>query len=420
VLSELPWYIFMILASSSHKFMNSAVPASAQTLGEVHVTPQASLRNQSIPWYCYAVALGATSILVGIIWDISWHSAIGRDTFWTPAHMAIYFGGTLGGLCCGWLVLKATFWPASAERAGSVRLWGFYGPLGAWVSIWGALAMLTSAPFDNWWHEAYGLDVEILSPPHSVLAAGMYTLVGGALLLLLSLQNRSVEQGAVPGSLMFVYAGGIMLAMYTIMFTEKSLAHQQHTATFYKLSCWLYPGLLVMLARASKLRWPATTVALIYTGLTCAAIWILPLFAATPKLAPIYNPVTHMVPPQFPHLFIVPGLAIDLWFRWIGRGRGAWRDWLLIPLIAVSFVGLFLATQWHFSKFLISPAAENWFFAGNGFWTFADQRGEHWHRFWGLDRDPLTLKAVGICLLLALASTRIGLWLGNWMAKVHR
>ena len=43
----------------------------------------------------------------------------------------------------------------------------------AWVAIWGAIAMLTSAPFDDWWHNAYGLDVKIVSPPHMVLAAGI-------------------------------------------------------------------------------------------------------------------------------------------------------------------------------------------------------------------------------------------------------
>ncbi|HXG47040.1 MAG TPA: hypothetical protein VNO52_05400 [Methylomirabilota bacterium] len=378
-------------------------------------------RKARLPWYCYAVALGATSILIGIVWDISWHSTIGRDTFWTPAHMAIHLGGILGGLSCGWLVLRATVGPDSAERAASVRLWGFRGPLGAWVTIWGALAMLTSAPFDNWWHEAYGLDVEILSPPHSVLAAGMYLLVAGALLLLLSEQNRSpAPAGAVPGSRLFLYIGGIMLCMCSIMVTERSLAHQQHAALFYKISAAQYPLLLVGLARASKLRWPATTVALVYTGLTCAAVWILPLFPATPKLAPIYNPVTHMVPPQFPHLLVVPALAIDLWFRWLGRGHGAGRDWLLVVLIALSFVGLFILAQWHFAKFLISPAAENWFFAGNGFWPFYNSRGDHWHRFWRVTEDPLSAQAVGITVALALVSTRLGLWWGNWMARVRR
>ena len=42
-----------------------------------------------------------------------------------------------------------------------MRIFGLRAPLGAFMCGWGALAMLTSAPFDNWWHEAYGLDVKV-------------------------------------------------------------------------------------------------------------------------------------------------------------------------------------------------------------------------------------------------------------------
>ena len=59
-------------------------------------------------------------------------------------------------------------------------MWGFYGPLGAFITAWGGVAMLVSAPFDDWWHNAYGLDVKILSPPHTVLAAGIIAIELGA------------------------------------------------------------------------------------------------------------------------------------------------------------------------------------------------------------------------------------------------
>src|SRR4029434_8758119 len=110
---------------------------------------------------------------------------------WTPAHMAIYLGGVLAGGASGWLAIQSTFGSAAGRRDAAVSILGLRAPVGAWVSIWGAIAMLTSAPLDDWWHNAYGLDVEILSPPHSVLAAGMYFHVVGGLLLVLSLQNRS-------------------------------------------------------------------------------------------------------------------------------------------------------------------------------------------------------------------------------------
>src|SRR5216684_2984876 len=103
----------------------------------------------SPPWHVWAVLVAATSAVVGVIWDISWHRTIGRDTFWTPAHMAIYASGIIAGVSCGWLVLKTTFAGDESDRATSVHFWGFRGPLGAWLCIWGALAMIVSAPFDN-------------------------------------------------------------------------------------------------------------------------------------------------------------------------------------------------------------------------------------------------------------------------------
>ena len=42
-------------------------------------------RAATVPWYLYAALLGSTAIVVGLLWDISWHMTIGRDTFWTPA-----------------------------------------------------------------------------------------------------------------------------------------------------------------------------------------------------------------------------------------------------------------------------------------------------------------------------------------------
>ncbi len=74
---------------------------------------------------------------------------------------------------------KQFFLTSSPQRVGaatqspSVKVLGFRGPLGAFIVLWGGIAMLTSAPFDNWWHNAYGLDVTVVSPPHILLMTGM-------------------------------------------------------------------------------------------------------------------------------------------------------------------------------------------------------------------------------------------------------
>ena len=176
-----------------------STPAAAAThLGTLtHERASAS----TIPWSIYAVLFASTSVVLGVMWDISWHRSIGRDTFWTPAHLAIYLGGVVSGLTCGWVALKTTFAGSNDELGASVRFWGFRAPLGAWVCIWGAFAMVTSAPFDDWWHNAYGLDVKIISPPHMLLAAGIAAIQCGAMLMALGCQNRAAGDRRLLGRL---------------------------------------------------------------------------------------------------------------------------------------------------------------------------------------------------------------------------
>ena len=132
-----------------------------------------SVRATAISWYIWSSVLAVTSTTIGLYWDISWHIGIGRDTFWTPAHMAIQLGAVITGFSCAYLILRTTFADGAARRENSVRIWGLRGPLGAFIAAWGGFCMLTSAPFDNWWHESFGLDVMILSPPHVVLILGI-------------------------------------------------------------------------------------------------------------------------------------------------------------------------------------------------------------------------------------------------------
>jgi len=85
------------------------------------------------PWYCRAMVVAGLFILIGIVWDISWHTVIGRDTFWTPAHMAIYLCGILAGVVSACLILSTTFDRNSPLRESSVAMWGFRGPVGAFL-----------------------------------------------------------------------------------------------------------------------------------------------------------------------------------------------------------------------------------------------------------------------------------------------
>ena len=164
-----------------------------------------------VPWYLWCSALAVTSAYVGGYWDISWHRSIGRDTFWSAPHMAIYACGILAGIASGYLILTTTFGRGGPLQDVSVGIWGLRGPLGAFISAWGGVAMLTSAPFDNWWHNAYGLDVKIISPPHMVLAAGFFGIEIGTVMLLLAFMNRAQPQLRPALERLFLYVGGTVL-----------------------------------------------------------------------------------------------------------------------------------------------------------------------------------------------------------------
>src|SRR6185503_15375347 len=173
-----------------------AAPLEARDLSippreETRVAVETPALETSDAWHAYAVVGAASAVMIGVYWDISWHMSIGRDTFWTPAHLVVQAGGLVAGFSSAYVALRTTFRGTPEQRRNAIRFWGFRAPLGAWVCIWGCLAMLTSAPFDNWWHEAYGLDVRIVSPPHIVLALGIVSITLGALLLTLARQNQT-------------------------------------------------------------------------------------------------------------------------------------------------------------------------------------------------------------------------------------
>src|SRR5215212_1169963 len=263
-------------------------------------------------WHAYTAVVAAACVMIGVYWDISWHMSIGRDSFWTPAHLLIQAGGLTAGLSSGYVALKTTFFGTDAERNAAVSFWGFRAPLGAWTCIWGCGAMLTSAPFDNWWHNAYGLDVRIISPPHAVLAIGIYSIVVGALLLTLAQQNRAEEHTQRRLAWVLAATGGLFIMNFALFLTEYGERRMMHSALFYEVTALAFPLALTAMARAIKLRWAATSAAVFFTGVSLALMWTLQLFPATPKLGPIYQHVTHMVTLSFPLLVIVPAFFIDL------------------------------------------------------------------------------------------------------------
>jgi len=368
-------------------------------------------------WHVYAVVASAAMVVVGLLWDISWHMSIGRDTFWTPAHLLIQGGGLVAGVSSGLLALRTTFRGTAEEKASAVSFWGFRAPLGAWVCILGCGAMLASAPFDDWWHDAYGLDVRIVSPPHIVLGLGMMGIVLGALLRTLALQNASDGPTRQRAAMLFAAASGFFLSILAILLFEDSSRTAMHNGVFYRTLSRVFPVLLVAVAVAGRSRWPATTAALVYTAVIAGTSWVLMLFAATPKLGPIYQNITHYVPLDFPLLLIVPAFALDLTWRRV-RDR-SW--WIASAALGAAFLVSFIAVQWPFADFLMR-FGRNWFFHIDNFVYWRTMESAQFAYRFRPPRpgDPALPVLLAWALLYATLASAVGRAWGRWMTRVQR
>ncbi len=370
----------------------------------------------SIPWYIWMSALGVASAMIGVHWDISWHRTIGRDTFWTPAHLAIQLCGVLAGITCGYLILATTF-TNSPLRASSVNVLGFRGPLGAFISAWGGFTMITSAPFDDWWHNAYGLDVKILSPPHIVLALGMAGVEIGALVLICALMNRSSGAQRSKLELLFLYIASMIAVMLTTVILELTHRVLLHSAGAYRAVALLIPAVLAIASRATGRRWAATIVTGFYTIFMLGMLWILPLFPAQPKLGPVFNPVTHFIPNGFPLLLIVPALALDL----LGARMKGWKMWRVAVVSGVLFVAVYFAAQWPFADFLQSPLARNPIF-GSTYESYNQNPRGFAMTFRFAPPDSPSEFQIGMLMafVFGILSTWVGLATGDWLKRVRR
>lgn len=387
-----------------------------------------------VPWTVWACVSASILIAIGLYWDISWHETIGRDSFWTPAHLLIQLGGLLTALVCAMTIFSATFQPNSLARTSSVNVLGFSGPLGAFIAAWGGLAMVTSAPFDNWWHEAYGLDVKILSPPHILLAIGIAGIVWGGLVLTVAEMNRA--EGAQRSRLqrLCLLLGGFVIVHSMILrleYTNKVLLHS--SVSYIALGA----GFLLVLeapARAARHRWARTIMTGIYSLFTVLMLWILPLFPASPKLGPVYQPITHMVPLPWPILLVVPAFVLDLLWPIIEKPliekplvekKTFWENvprWQQALFGGVAFMAVLVAVQWPFATFLMSPAARNWFFHPANFPYFTPPNAAT-VRFVFVkfdDTAAMFWRGMGIAFAASVISLWLGIIFGNWLKRVQR
>ncbi len=369
--------------------------------------------RDTLGWPTWCAVASSLTVAFGVHWDIAWHRSIGRDAFWSPPHVAIYAAAVLAATAALARIVPATF---GGRRAfdGGAHVLGFRGPLGAFISSWGGAAMIASAPFDDWWHNAYGLDVKILSPPHVVLAIGILCLHLGALVMLAGAMNRADGDARRRLESLVVAIGGMVLVAVFTIFMEKTVRDEMHRGSFYLIVALFAPFVLAAMARATGRRWAGTQAAGVYSVFLLALLWGFPLVPAEPKLGPVLSPVDCLIPPEFPLLLLPAAAVLDAWL-WRGRGRSR-------PVAAggVLFVSVFFVLQWPFASFLMSPHARNYFW-GAKYFDFSMPSWWYYRRYAFMPEDG-TRRIVEMVLAWAasMGSALCGWSAGGWLGRVRR
>jgi hypothetical protein len=277
--------------------------------------------------------------------------------------------------------------------------------------------MITSAPFDDWWHNAYGLDVKILSPPHIVLALGIAGVQIGALVLIGAMMNRAVGALRRHLEILFLFICSMITVMFMTLVLELTSRVQLHNPIAYRAVALFIPGVIAIAARSTGRPWAATIVTGFYTAFMLGLLWILPLFPAQPKLGPVFHEVTQFIPNGFPLLLLVPALVLDLlWTRMSG-----WKMWKQALVGGIVFLGVFWAVEWPFADFLLSPLARNPLIGSEYGGYFQDPAGYLLsYRFIPTAPAPVFAKGMAIAFFCAVASMWTGLATGDWLKRVRR
>jgi hypothetical protein len=350
---------------------------------------------------------------LSIQWDISWHRSIGRDTKFIAPHLFVYGSAIFGQVCCGYLILGTTFGKGLWSKAESTRIWGFYGPLGAFLGVWSAATLLVLTFLDDWWHLAFGLDVRIISPIHLLILNVVIIYMFAGLLLIGRFLNDATEQARKGFHILFIIVCASLLLQIGLIQWENTTRAAMHSSFFYLYTSIAVPAVLVGLASALPYRWASTCIAGLYSISLMLVIWVLPLFPAEPRIGPVMQRITHFIPPDFPLLYIVPGFFLDLLRPYfIKRKR-----WMQAIAGGIVFLITFGFAQWMFAKFLMSSPGRNWFF-GEYFWPY---------RFYQpVDIWKLVIKArinfieMGAAFCIAVTSSWIGLTLNEWIQRIRR
>ncbi|HWW09975.1 MAG TPA: hypothetical protein VNY76_06985 [Candidatus Acidoferrales bacterium] len=292
-------------------------------LGRVDAIGRGIERRTSLPaWAGAGIVVGLwalTTAFVGFMWDVAWHTDLGRDReLFTVPHTLIILGLLGIGVAAAVSIVYAT----RDRAAAGWRVRSLVIPAGAAVLLVMSAAALVAFPLDDLWHATYGVDVTMWSPTHLVMIGGA-SLTPLALALLLWEAPGSVSRAR--RGLQTVILGTVLIGLSTFQL-EFDMGVPQWQALYHPLLIALAAGFALTAGRALLGPWGAVRVALAFLVMRGA-------------IALLIGPVLGHTLPHFP-LYVVEAMCVEIAFA---VTRGSFRSAALGGVL-IGTVGI--ASEW--------------------------------------------------------------------------
>ena len=277
-------------------------------------------------WSGAARLVGAWALavaLLGFVWDVAWHTDLGRDrVLFTVPHTLILVGLAGIGFSGVVSIVYATLQPADvAWRIGRVRI-----PAGAAVLLLLSAGALVAFPLDDWWHATYGIDVTMWSPTH-LLMIGSASLAPMALALIAwESPGRDNARRRFQES---IICGALLVGVSTFQL-EFDMGVPQWQALFQPVLIAAATGFGLVASRVLLGRWGAVRAVLVFLALRGI-------------IAVVVGPGLGRTVPHFP-LYVVEAACVEIAFA-------VARTPLLRALLSGGLIGTAgLAAEWAWSQ----------------------------------------------------------------------
>ena len=259
------------------------------------------------------------AVIAGI-WDVWWHGAMGRDSFWEPPHIMLYFSVILA------VILGVVGYIQTKEKL-----------LKRLVLV--LLVIPLAGPFDELWHRIFGIEdlsspLIVWSPPHLAI---IFALLTSFILLLPLLRRDAKEWQIIFGAVVF----SSILQLLLFLFAPFQPEGAWHLAGFFGT---FFIGAVITGVLILAQRWiphPAASLLTIAFFLMVAAIGFNEEIAEGVTILP------HEHPPAFLTVFsfMTAGVAVlvtKIWWKKAFAG-------VLWSVIIYSFSWIFFEPQFTYT-----------------------------------------------------------------------